>query len=50
MVGYGNRQRSHQDVCHLFNNVHPEGNPTVQSTMSKLVKNFRETGNVKGIP
>jgi hypothetical protein len=50
MVGYGDRQRSHQDVCHFFNNVHSERNPIVQSTVSKLVRKFRETGNVKGIP
>jgi hypothetical protein len=48
MVGYGDRQRSHQDVCHLFNNVHPERNPIVQSTVSKWVTKFRET--VKDIP
>lgn len=37
MDDYRNRQRSHQDVRHLFNNVHQEINPVVQSTVSKLV-------------
>jgi hypothetical protein len=27
MVVYGDRQRSYQDFCHLFNNVHPERHP-----------------------
>jgi hypothetical protein len=50
MVDYGDRQRLHQDVCHLFNNVHPERIPIVQSPVSELVRKFRETGNVKDIP
>lgn len=50
MVGYGDLQRSHQDVCHLFNNVHPGRSPIVRSTVSKLVRKFRETGNVKDMP
>lgn len=43
VVGYGDRQRLHQDVCDLFNNVLPDiNNPTVQSIVSKLLKKFRE--------
>lgn len=50
MVGYGDRQRSHHEVCHLFNTVHPERNPISQSTVSRLVAKFRETGDVKDLP
>lgn len=37
IVGYEGRQ-SYQYVWDLFNNVHPEENPIVQSTVSKSVK------------
>ncbi|MBZ5796693.1 DUF4817 domain-containing protein, partial [Burkholderia contaminans] len=49
MVGYGDRQRSHEAVCHLFNTVHPERNPIAQSTVSRLVRKFRDTGHVKDV-
>lgn len=45
MVGYGDRQRLHQDG-QLFKIAHPRKNSIVQSTVSKLVTKFRETENV----
>lgn len=39
MVGYTDRQRSHQDVCIPFNKVHPEGNVVVQSMLIKNLNN-----------
>lgn len=51
MVGYGNRHRSHQDAINfIIFNVYSETNPVAQSTVSKLVKNFKETELVKEMP
>lgn len=50
MVGYGDRQRTHREVCELFNQEHPDRLPIVRSTVSKLVVKFREHGCVKDLP
>lgn len=44
LIYYKDRQRSHQDVCYLFNNVQPKKNPVDQFTLSKLVKIFKDLG------
>jgi hypothetical protein len=49
MVGYGDRQRSHQDVCHLFNNVQRREILLYNPQCLNWLK-FRETENVKDIP
>lgn len=48
-VSYSDRQISHQNVCHLFKNVHPEINHIVKFTVYKLVNKLKETGHVKDI-
>lgn len=45
MISYGDRQRSYQNACDLFNNLHPERNPILQSAV--LVKKFKETRRIK---
>lgn len=50
MVGYGDRQRSHQDVCDSFSNVHSNRNPTVQFIMSKLLEKFKQNWRCEGYP
>lgn len=42
MVPYGDWQRLLQDVCDLSNNIPPEINPIVQSTVSKLVTKLKK--------
>jgi hypothetical protein len=39
----GDRQCSQQDVCHLFNNVHPDRNPIVQLGIRNFGHNFSVT-------
>lgn len=48
MVGYGDRTRTQQEVCNLFNIKYPN-TPITQSTVSKIEKKFRETGHVKHV-
>lgn len=50
MVGYGNRRRTQQEVCELFNQTHPNRPTITQSCVSKLVNKFNETGSVKDRP
>ena len=38
MLGYGNRRRSLQDVCNLFNNTYPNRNPISKSVVGKNKK------------
>lgn len=47
MVGYGDLQLSHQDICDLFNKIHLDRNPIFRPTVSKLLGKFREAGHVK---
>lgn len=50
MVGYGDRLRSHQEACDLFNQHHPDRPPIARSTVSKVVAKFVETGSVNDLP
>jgi len=47
MVGYGDRKRTQQEVCDLFNQRYPNRVAITQSCVSKLVKKYNETGTVK---
>lgn len=50
MVGYGDRIRTHEEACELFNQEHLDRPPIVRSTVSKLVAKFTETGSVRDLP
>ncbi|KAJ8954560.1 hypothetical protein NQ318_000794 [Aromia moschata] len=45
----GNKTRTQQEVCNLFNANYPD-NLLTQSTVSKIESKFRETGDVKDLP
>lgn len=47
ILGYGDRMRTLQDVCNIFNDKYPNRNPITKSTVSRINKKFRHTGNVK---
>lgn len=49
MIGYGERRRSHVEVCTLFNNEHPNREPITRSTVTKIYLKFRNSGHVKDI-
>lgn len=46
LIGCGDKTRSQEEVCNLFRTKYPE-RPITRSTVSKIEKKFRETGNVK---
>ncbi|KAJ8935476.1 hypothetical protein NQ318_009601 [Aromia moschata] len=48
-IGCGNKTRTQQEVCNLFNAKYPD-DPITQSTVSKIKSKFRETGDVKDLP
>lgn len=48
-VGCGDKTRTQEEVCNLFNAKYPE-RPITRSTVSKIVRKFRETGHVKQVP
>ncbi|KAJ8951411.1 hypothetical protein NQ318_006840 [Aromia moschata] len=48
-IGCGNKTRTQEEVCNLFNAKYPD-NPITQSTVSKIESKFRETGDVKDLP
>ncbi|KAJ8958932.1 hypothetical protein NQ318_019702 [Aromia moschata] len=48
-IGCGNKTRTQQEVCNLFNAKYPD-NPITQSTVNKIESKFRETGDVKDLP
>ncbi|KAJ8945579.1 hypothetical protein NQ318_010436 [Aromia moschata] len=48
-IGCGNKTRTQQEVCNLFNAKYPD-NTIIQSTVSKIESKFRETGDVKDLP
>ena len=50
IVGYGNRLRSHEEVCALFNEVHFKRPLIIRSTVSRIVAKFNQTGNVRDVP
>lgn len=49
MIGYGDRVRTQQQVCTLFNAKYPE-RPITQSVVSKIERKFRETGSAEDRP
>ncbi|KAJ8934617.1 hypothetical protein NQ318_012651 [Aromia moschata] len=49
MLGYGDRRRSHSEVCTLFNEAHPK-RPIVRSTVTKIVAKFQAAGHVRDLP
>lgn len=50
MVGYGDRRRTQQEVCTLFNNLYPNRAPITQSCVSKLIRKYANTGSVRDTP
>lgn len=50
MVGYGDKLRSHEEACALFNEVHNERPPISRSTVSRVVAKYHETRSVKDLP
>lgn len=48
--GYGDRQRPHEEVCRIFNELYPERPPISRRTVGKTIQRFEETGNVKNKP
>lgn len=49
MVGYGDRKRTQQEVCRLFNETYRNRHIN-QSCVAKIVKKYAETGHVKTKP
>lgn len=47
-LGCGDLTRSQREVCDMFNAKYPN-RPITQSTVSKIQKKFRDTGDVKDI-
>lgn len=43
MRGCGDRQRTQEEVCVLFNMSYPNQEPIVRSTVSKIERNFFES-------
>lgn len=50
MIGFGDRMRTQQEVCTLFNLMHPDNEPISQSTVSKIERKYREFGHVRDKP
>jgi len=50
MRGYGDMQRSYQDVANLFNGTYPNRAPISKTTVIRTVERFVETGSVKDRP
>jgi len=50
MIGYGDRTRTQEEVCRLFNEAHPDRPPVVRSTVSKIERKFRVAGHVRDLP
>lgn len=50
MIGCGDKTRTQNEVCTLFNNKYPNREPISQSTVSKIENKFREMGHVKDLP
>lgn len=49
MIGYGDRARTQEEVCVLFNTKYPDRSIS-QSTVSKIERKYRETGSVDDLP
>jgi Transposase. len=50
MIGFGDKLRTHQEACQLFNATYPDRPPITQSTVSRVLARFEETGSVKDAP
>lgn len=50
MIGFGDRVRSQEEVCNLFNENHPDRPPITRSTVSKIESKFRRYGHVRDLP
>lgn len=46
VYGYGDRKRTQNEVCTVFNEIYPQ-TPVSQGAVSQILKKFRETGNVE---
>jgi hypothetical protein len=49
LIGVGDKMRTQQEVCAMFNNKYPE-QPISRSTVSKIEKKFIEFGTVQDLP
>jgi hypothetical protein len=50
MVGYGDKLRTYEETCELFNQEYPDRPPIATFTVGKLVAKFTETGSVHDLP
>lgn len=51
IIGFGDRKRSLQEACNLFNETFPDRiSPISKSTVSRNLSKFNETGSVKNNP
>lgn len=50
ILGYGDRRRTQQEVCDIFNDNYHNRNPITRSTVSKILRKFEATGHVKDAP
>lgn len=48
-IGYGDWRRTHQEVCDLFNNVHPNRQIS-RSVVTKTVQRYTTSGSVSNLP
>ena len=49
MVGYGDKLRTHEEACDVFNAKYPEKQIS-RSTVSRLVARYDESGSVADLP
>ncbi|PSN51809.1 hypothetical protein C0J52_10891 [Blattella germanica] len=49
MNGYGDRKRTQDEVCTLFNKTHPDRDPISQCTVSRIQNKFNEYGHVRDV-
>jgi hypothetical protein len=49
MIGYGDHTRTQNEVVHLFRQKFPNLPPITQGTISKIERQFREHGHVRGM-
>lgn len=50
MLGYGDRRRTFQEACNLFNTTFPNRENISKSTVHRVFHNFERSGNVKDLP
>lgn len=50
IIWYGDRRRTHDEVCVLFNVKHPHRNLTIRSCATKIYSKFGPSGHVKNLP